>query len=106
MKNHSSSLSDQTVVSKDQFCRASHRSMLPESEPSRLQPGNTNHGFCHAAVCSADEILNDLRGGRPPALAPGKRGGWSLVRAWVAFSYIHAFNQTVRDGVNVPHARV
>ncbi len=36
----------------------------------------------------------------------GKRGGRSWVRAWIAFSKIHAFNEAVRNGVNVPHVRI
>jgi hypothetical protein len=37
---------------------------------------------------------------------PGKCCGWGLGRVPFAFLEVHAFDETVRDGINVPHLAI
>ena len=39
-------------------------------------------------------------------LVPGERRGWQWLRIRFAFSELHAFDQTVRDGVDMPNLTI
>jgi len=39
-------------------------------------------------------------------LVSGECCRWGWVRACFAFLEVHAFNETVRDGINVPHLTI
>ena len=54
-------VSSKRSVSKDRFCKLLRRSMLAANEPSRRHPGDCDNGFRCAAICSSDEILNNLK---------------------------------------------